>query len=195
MSIGLAQRRLQDSVAALVDPVISWSGGRVMSTDSLYSRVRGALTKQSIRSGGRGAPQRSAPCAVDCLDWLRAVDRDSRRMIAGVAVVDPGSGTETVLRVLAGESFGPEQTGMVLSFVAALQRHARSGAEIAGDNPVRVPLRKPCPQCSSLWHRSVSGVRSWALVASEHGARCSECSATWTTQQFGLLAAMLEQPV
>ena len=173
--IAHAATKLRDAIHLLVHTQTHWIG-RVAVSDSLYQRMRQALT---VASAASGAPMQAskAPARIDVLAWFCDVDTT-------VARWHTGGDTINRLTHIYEVAWAPEQ----LDHVKAMQRRCEawvaSAQEMLGDNPIEVPLRKICPACDQLW--SYSGpdrTRNYALRVSELGAFCRACNAKWISDQ------------
>lgn len=181
--IAHAATKLRDSIHLLIHTQTHWIG-RVAVSDSLYQRMRQALT---VASAASGAPMQAskAPARIDVLAWFCDIDTTVARW---------HTGRDTINRLtnIYDITWAPEQ----LDHVKAMQRRCEAwiaaAQEMLGDNPVEVPLRRPCPRCSELWCYSKDETRSFALRVSEHGAQCKACRARWVTdQEIGVFIQML----
>lgn len=185
--VQLSARRFAQAVAALVEDRVDWVDGRCVTSESLYGRLRGALTAKTVSAGGGVACSR-APLRIDVLALLAEVDSTT----AGWGA----NGVDTVerLRELASRQGTPEQTEALDAQAGLVEKWTVVAAELLRDTPPVVPLRVPCPSCGELWaYRQAGGerVRSYALRASEAGASCAACRAVWPVEQFDWLATLL----
>lgn len=186
--LALARRRFGDAVHALADPVPVWDHGVCRWSDSVYARLRTAVTartagRRRVMAGSR------APCRIDVLTLL--VDIDGA--VAGWAPDDKGSTVER-LHALTGRGFRPQDIDLLDGYCHAIEGWVLSATELLGDKPPAVALRMPCPSCGETWsYRQNAGeaVRAWALRVSEDGCTCLGCRAFWTPDQFEWLAKLL----
>lgn len=182
--IAHAATKLRDSIHLLIHTQTHWIG-RVAVSDSLYQRMRQALT---VASAASGAPMQAskAPARIDVLAWFCDVDTTVARWHTGGDTIDR-------LIHIYEVAWAPEQ----LDHVKAMQRRCEAwiaaAQEMLGDNPIEVPLRRPCPRCNELWcYGGADQTRSFALRVSEHGAQCKACRARWITdQEIGVFIQML----
>jgi len=186
--LALTRRRFDNSVHALADPVPVWDHGVCRWSDSLYVRLRGAITartagRRRVMAGSR------APCRTDVLVWLIEVD-------STVAGWEPDSKGDTVERLhqLSARGFRPQDCGLIDDYCGQIERWVIGAAELLGDRQVAVALRLPCPACGARWTYRRNGseqIRSWALKVSESGCSCSGCQAFWPPDRFEFLAQLL----
>jgi len=176
--------KLRDSIHLLIHTQTHWIG-KVAVADSLYQRMRQALTAASTPSGA--AIQASkAPARIDVLAWFCDVDTT-------VARWHTGGDTINRLAQMYEAAWAPEQLDHVKAMLRRCEAWVASAQEMLGDNAVEVPLRRPCPRCNELWcYGGADHTRSFALRVSEHGAQCKACRARWVTdQEIGVFIQML----
>ena len=185
--LALARRRLADGVHALADRTPIWDHGTARWSDSLYSRLRGAMVartgRRHVLAGGR------LPCRVDVLTVLIDIDR-------AVAGWEPEGKGDTVERLhqMVGRGWRPQDCGLLDDYSAALEGWVLGAAELLGDRLTAVTLRLPCPSCGEQWvYRQNAGesVRAWALRVTEDGCECQVCRAYWPAAEFHFLARLL----
>lgn len=187
-TIQLAVRQLGDAVHPWIAPQPFCLDGSVRTLDPLY-----ALLVDEVPGGRNGAAGVSqmvkAPAHVDILDLLIVVDR--------FALENHPDGKTTPDRLLGlvSASWGVEDAGRVSGLVVQLQGFTKRAEELLGLAPVTVHLEFDCPRCGAGWCRRPSKSGEWVRVrtlsVSERGAQCANCSASWSTQEFGFLAALL----
>lgn len=184
----MARRRLSDAVHALADRQPQWIDGVCRWADPLYTRLRGSMRGAPMQSGRR-VPDSRLPCRTDILTWLIDVDMT-------VAEWQPqGSGTVDRLYRLQEKPYRPEDCELLDSYREQLVKWTTAATDMLGDVPPTVPLRLPCPACSSTTAHRRDGagdyVRVPALQLSEAGCVCLKCAASWPPDKFHFLASLL----
>jgi hypothetical protein len=170
-----AAAALQDAIYPLITPT--------RFADSLYSRMRDALTATSAQSG---APMQAskAPARIDVICWFVDID-------GSVAAWADGTTTTDKLTQIADTKWTPDHLKLVKAMTSRCEHWASSARHILGDNPPRVPVqRRPCPICNELWVKDRDQVRSYALTATirnaAHGddwmVTCANCKTAWITK-------------
>ncbi|MGD9621986.1 MAG: hypothetical protein AB7G47_13190 [Mycolicibacterium sp.] len=187
--LALSQQRLDDAVHALADPIPVWDHGTCRWSDSLYTRLRGALRGRKGGGGIRMVAGSRAPCSVAALDLLVAVDSCTERW-------EPGKGTAVDrLHRLTGRGWRPQDSATMDDISSQIERWTVDAAKLVGDAAVSVALRLPCPRCGARFaYRRTSGgetVRTDALKVSEDGCECAACKAVWQPAEFHWLARLL----
>ena len=170
-----AAQALKNAIHPLAYPQLVWDG-KPRQADSLYQRMRDALTAATTQSG---APMQAskAPARIDVMCWFVTIDHD-------VAVWQDGHDTLDRLDRLATKKWTPDDVQIVKLMTSRCESWAHQARELLGDNPVVVPIRKPCPACSKLWcYSGPDQTRNYALQVSESGAYCRACRAKWITDQ------------
>ena len=123
------------------------------------------------------------------MQWLVEVDQE-------VAGWFPGGGTIDRLKSMAATSWRPQDCSTLDRYTERLTAWAARAEALLGEAVVTVALRgHHCPVCgqsTAFRHRDGETVRSAALVVSELGAECLNCSARWDRLEF--LARLLDCP-
>ncbi len=136
-------RRLADAVAALVDDRFGWLNGRCVRQDSIYTRLKDAMTGRTTGTGAAAAASR-APLRIDVLTLITEIDTTTARWNH---THQPAA---EALRELATRTWTPDQTETVEDIADTIERWTTSAAQILNDAPPSVPLRLPCPACARL---------------------------------------------
>jgi len=176
--------KLRDSIHLLIHTQTHWIG-KVAVADSLYQRMRQALTAASTPSGA--AVQASkAPARIDVLAWFCDIDTT-------VARWHTGSDTINRLTNIYDVAWAPEQLDHVKAMLRRCEAWVASAQEMLGDNPVEVPLCRPCPRCSELWCYRGTGREQtrhfalWGVLIDDGEVRpnvfCKACKTKWTSKQ------------
>ena len=170
---------LRRAIQPLAYPQPHWNAGRPAWADSLYDRMRDALTATSAQSG---APMQAskAPARIDVITWFVDVDHS-------VGVWQDGNNTVHRLRQITETTFTPDHLNLVKAMTRRCEAWASSAHQILGDNPPKVPvLRRPCPLCNELWVYDRDKVRAYALTATTRAddwvAACAACKTVWVTK-------------
>jgi len=189
--LAVSHRRFTDAVHAFCDRQPVWDHGVCRWSSPLYSRVRGSLNGTVAKSFGRRMPSSRMPARTDVLQWLIEVDAEVARWF-------PGGGTVDRLKGMAATSWRPQDCSTLDRCTELLAAWAAQAQTLLGEAVATVSLRgHRCPVCSqatAIRHRDGETVRSAALVVSELGAECFNCSARWETDQLEFLARLLDCP-
>ena len=186
-SLPLARRRLGDAVHALADPQPTMIRGAYRWTDPLYVALRGSLRGSKT---GRTGVLRSAPCRIEILSLLIAIDQMVSSWEAGKATLDR-------LHQHAGRPWRPQDCELIDAHCDQLERWVVEGARLLADRPRVYLVGVPCPRCgaASSYHRSGGEcIRRPALRISEDGCLCEGCGAFWGPDRFHWLARLLGCP-
>lgn len=179
-------REFADAAHALAEPTPVWGGGICRWQESIYDRLRSALTAKSQRATVAAGSR--LPCRIDVLSLLHDIDTTT-------AVWWPDAhNTRDRLAKMREQHWTPQDVERLTAYTTKLQQWTAGGAELLGDRMTSIALRKPCPSCGQLWtHRraGAENVRCYALRASDTGAQCLACNATWTPDQYRFLARLL----
>ena len=169
---------LRRAIQPLAYPQPHWNAGRPAWADSLYDRMRDALTATSAQSG---APMQAskAPARIDVLCWFTDID-------VSVGVWQDGHDTIDRLDRLAHVKWTPDHLRLVKLMTSRCEHWAESAKHMLGDIQSPTPLREKCPQCGAFW---VNGdeTRTYALKAimtdvDQFTASCGACKTVWKTE-------------
>lgn len=180
-----ATRALQNAITPLINERPHWTGTKALMSDSLYKRMREALTAATAVSGA-SLQASKAPARIDVLTWLCDIDTT-------VAHWQPeGIGTITKLDIVASHAWAPDDLNKVKAMTSRCEHWCESAKELLHDNPPTVPIGKKCPNCEAFWKYNREGIRSHALMVSSLGAVCHACRTRWSTdQEIAVLIQML----
>ena len=164
-------------------------GGVYRWTESLYTALRAALNGSKT---GRSGVVRSAPCRIEVLNLLVAIDVT----VAGW-IPDGKGGTPGRLHLLTARRWRPQDTAQIDTYSGRIEQWTLdASAQLVGEP--RVYLHAACPRCSArfAYHRDGPNerVRTRALRVSESGCRCLACGASWGPDRFHWLARLLGCP-
>ena len=171
---------LQRAIQPLAYPQPHWNAGQPAMADSLYARMRDALTATSAQSG---APMQAskAPARIDVIAWFVDIDHSVATW------QDDGHDTQDRLDRIASTKWTPDHLRLVKAMTSRCEHWAESAKHILGDNPPKVPVsRRPCPLCEKLWVYDRDGVRAYALTATTRAddwvVTCGACRTVWASK-------------
>lgn len=186
-----AVKALRNAIHPLIHEQPVWDGYRALYGDSLYKRLQEAKTAGSVTTG---APMQTSkpPARIDVMAWFVAIDSTVAEF--------PGPAGTTVFKLshYYHRIWNPDELRFVKAATRACEGWVESAKQLLGDNPPAVPLRRPCPLCSQMWHRDRDGNQQWALKVTasldDWHSQCLACKTVWASEaEQALFRRMLEE--